>query len=536
MESNPPQGETYTFEKYTNKIKGWRKRIFTLNSDDVTYTKPNKDEVLERHHLSQMSYISIVKPNNFLLLKIISPPNNELMIRSLSNSDNRELYKIKNRLNAYKLVFHMNIVRYLYDNSLESNLNIKELEVNIQQYSTNKYYDNMLVLVEENRKKIEETSLKIKTKYNELVVKMNEVLKGKQINSLMEPMDENDFVFKEDRDSMPQMKNLFDFSSIEKLKKVNKILLDIFMDFKKREVYQKYLVKPKLVTNPLSDEQYEQKKKRITDDNNAMKSKLVELLNKNTAIKEKFKRTMKFKSLKLYFCPTCNNLLQKTLPTESNCNFDEDCTKRSLFFCRKCQTNYCTTCVLYQRHLKCFRNHSYFPNNTTREKYECLICECDQNQNQPFFACEFCNEFLCNQCVGDLSGKTYTCYNCNYELTWRRRVYAQCNKCMKWKDCYWCCAMCDYIMCLDCYALPRGTCGSFHQIKMIELDKERKERVLNKSIMFKNNFEMSLLGKCSKCNKTFNLKEGGEEQGTIIFACLRCKLFLCEECNREINE
>ena len=91
-------------------------------------------------------------------------------------------------------------------------------------------------------------------------------------------------------------------------------------------------------------------------------------------------------------------------------------------------------------------------------------------------------------------------------------------------------------MCLDCYALPRGTCGSFHQIKMIELDKERKERVLNKSIMFKNNFEMSLLGKCSKCNKTFNLKEGGEEQGTIIFACLRCKLFLCEECNREINE
>ena len=535
MESYPRKENIYTYEKYTNKIKGWRKRIFTLNIDDITFTKPDKEEIIDRHHISQMSYISIIKPNNFFLLKVLSPPNEELMIRSLNNGDNKELYKFKTHLNAYKLVFHMNMVRYLYDKSLESNFDIRELEVNIQQYSTNKFYDTMKVKVEENRKKIEETSLKIKANYSELIAKMNEIFKEKHLN-LIEPMDENDFVFKEDRDSMPQMKNLFDFSSIEKLKKVNKILLDIFMDFKKREVYQKYLVKPKLVTTPLSNEEYEQKKQRIIDDNNVMKAKLVELLNKNTAIKEKFKKTMKFKSLKLYFCPTCNNLLQKTMPTESNCNFDEDCTKRSLFFCRKCQINYCTTCVLYQRHLKDFHNHSYFPNNTSKDKYNCVVCECDQSQGQPFFVCEHCNEYLCNQCVGDLSGKTYNCYNCNMELTWRKRVYSQCNKCMRWRDCFWCCAMCDYIMCLDCYALPRGTCGSFHKVKMIELDKERKEKVLDRAIMFKNNFEMNMLGKCSKCNKTFNPKEGGESEGTVIFACLRCKLFLCEECNTEINE
>lgn len=526
MESSPQKGDIYTLEKYTNKVKGWRKRIFTLNSDDITFTKPNTEEIKRRHHISQMNYISIIKPNNFFLLKIISPHKQNLLIRSHKHNENAELYKFKSHLNAYKIVFYMNLLKYLYDKAIDRNVDIKELEENIKKYSTNEYYDTM-------RRKIEETSMKVKTKYNELVGIMNEMLK-KENQNLIEQMDENDFVFKEDRDNLQQMKNLFDFSSLEKLNKVYNILLDIFLDFKKREVYQKYLVRPKLVTNPLNDEQFENKKKKIINENNSLKSKLVELLNKNIAIKEKFKKTMKFKNIKLYFCPICNNLLQKTPPTESNCNFDQTCTKRSLFFCRKCQTNYCTTCVLYQRHLRDFYNHSFFPNNTQKDQYTCVVCQCDQTQNQPFFVCEHCNEFLCNQCVGDLSGKIYTCYNCNGELTWRRRVYAQCNKCLRWKDCYWCCAMCDYIMCLNCYRLPKGYCGAYHRVKKIELDKERKDRVVDRGIMFKNNFEMNMVGKCAKCNKTLNKKE--EEEGTVIFACLRCKLFLCEDCNKEINE
>ena len=66
MESNPPKGETYTFEKYTNKIKGWRKRIFTLNSDDVTYTKPNKefDEVNEAFSNFRTKTPNVVVMNN----------------------------------------------------------------------------------------------------------------------------------------------------------------------------------------------------------------------------------------------------------------------------------------------------------------------------------------------------------------------------------------------------------------------------------------------------------------------------------------
>ena len=79
--------------------------------------------------------------------------------------------------------------------------------------------------------------------------------------------------------------------------------------------------------------------------------------------------------------------------------------------------------------------------------------------------------------------------------------------------------------------MPKGYCGSFHEIKEINLNNERQNRVIE-PIMFKNNYEMNFLGKCSKCNKTIN---SSIDENTKIYMCLRCKVFLCGKCNFDIN-
>ena len=267
----------------------------------------------------------------------------------------------------------------------------------------------------------------------------------------------------------------------------------------------------------------------------------MDLLNKNSSIKENFKIKLNKENFKLFFCYKCNNLLKRTIRSDSTCKFDKKCNQNSIFYCRRCKINYCTYCINYQRNLKCSKNHSFFPVINCKDKnYECLICK--SKTNIPFYVCSHCNEEICQMCSKGVKEKERTCYICNNELTWKKSIYSQCNKCNIFSHCYWSCCICDFSMCLNCYPILNKKCGGFHELEKINLDEERQSlknqinnignrnnenKDNNNLIMFFNNFELKFFGKCTKCRKTIS--------NGFVFCCLRCMLFLCQDCYKDIE-
>ena len=521
---------SYNLKKYTNPVKGWRPRILKISLDEFSYLKDKEEKPNKIYHITNILKSFIEKKEDKNTLNLIIYPKEELMFE-IEPGKELEIYKIKNKLNALKIIFYVNRLRYLYDKNPSNQIISKEKCETIKKYTTSLLYDELLCISQKNDSKIQKSVDKFRNDYNELVGKINQIFVNKHENNVVELVCENDLIFRHNNEDNEKIKNLFDFSTIEKLHLYYNKLITIFIDIKKKEILTKYYLKP-VIEIQLTDKQFEEKKKKLIEEGTSLKNRLLTLLNRNSTLKEKFKKILKAKNYKLYFCPQCNNLLQKTNKTDSNCHFDTDCTGKSLFYCRKCRINYCTVCVVYHRNLKCYRNHTYFPNHLSSEnnrEFNCFLC--DSKEDFPFYSCEHCKEDICNKCVGGKTGKTNTCFNCINELTWRKRVYCQCSKCYKWKDCFWCCILCDYLLCIDCYRMPKGYCGSFHEIKEINLDNERKNRVIE-PIMFKNNYEMNFLGKCSKCNQTIN---SSIDENTKIYMCLRCKVFLCEKCNFDIN-
>ena len=232
-------------------------------------------------------------------------------------------------------------------------------------------------------------------------------------------------------------------------------------------------------------------------------------------MKENLKNMILSQNKKLYFCIRCNSLIEKTLLDKSNCNFDKLCTNRSFFYCKKCKLHLCIKCVVYQRGMKCSKNHKYFQKTVnTNEEIKCFIC--NKANNFPYYECKHCKEQICSDCASDSSTRQNSCFNCNNELTWRKCIYTKCNRCNKICDCFFYCICDDYSICINCSNLPKKMCGALHKLEEIDLmenycftDKINQEKLNN---IYCYNYEFLFNGKCSWCNSNMGKKK--------IWACL----------------
>lgn len=265
--------------------------------------------------------------------------------------------------------------------------------------------------------------------------------------------------------------------------------------------------------------------------NENIQNRILSGLNSNTKMKENLKNLIISQNIKLYFCLKCNSLIEKTLIDKPNCNFDKTCTNRSFFYCKKCKIHFCTKCIVYQRGLKCSKNHTYFKKPVLNEETKCYIC--NKLNKIPYYECKFCKELICSDCASICTSKQNTCFNCNNELTWRKNIYTSCDRCHKLSECFYCCICCDYSICLNCASIPDKLCGTLHNLEEIDLrknyyykDKIDNDLICNKIYSF--NYWLEFSGKCSWCNSTIGKNR--------IWGCLRCSLFLCEKCVKRNRE
>ena len=152
-------------------------------------------------------------------------------------------------------------------------------------------------------------------------------------------------------------------------------------------------------------------------------------------MKENLKNLILSQNKKLYLCIKCNSLIEKGLLDKANCNFDNSCTNRSFFYCKRCKLHLCTKCVVYQRGLKCSKNHKYFKKAINSEESKCFLC--NRANMIPYYECKYCKEMICSDCSSGVVGRQNSCFNCNNELIWRKCIYTSCNRCQKLSDCFY---------------------------------------------------------------------------------------------------
>ena len=270
------------------------------------------------------------------------------------------------------------------------------------------------------------------------------------------------------------------------------------------------------------------------EQNERIENRIIAGLNSNTKMKENLKNLILSQNKKLYLCIKCNSLIEKSLLDKANCNFDNSCTNRSFFYCRRCKLHLCTKCVIYQRGLKCSKNHKYFKKAINSEETKCFLC--NKANNIPYYECKYCKEMICSDCSSGVVGRQNSCFNCNNELIWRKCIYTSCNRCQKLSDCFYYCVCCDYYVCLNCSSLPKNEmCGALHNLKEIDLmnsycctDKTDKEQIPRINDKYCFNYEVLFSGKCCWCNATIGKNK--------IWGCLRCSFFLCDNCNKRNSE
>ena len=270
------------------------------------------------------------------------------------------------------------------------------------------------------------------------------------------------------------------------------------------------------------------------EQNERIQNRIIAGLNSNTKMKENLKNLIISKNKKLYLCIKCNSLIEKSKLDKANCNFDKSCTSRSFFYCKRCKLHLCTKCVIYQRGMKCSKNHKYFQKPIITDDSKCFLC--DRKKIVPYYECKYCKELICSDCSNGVIGRQNACFNCNNELIWRKCIYATCNRCQKYADCFYYCVCCDYYVCLNCSSLPKNKmCGALHNLREIDLmdsycctdktDKETTDKINDK---FCFNYEVLFIGKCSWCNVTIGKNK--------IWGCLRCSLFLCDTCVKKNSD
>lgn len=550
-------------------VKQFNPTIFFIDEDEFYYKKKKNDENYKRFHISYLKEVYIQKqikekPDYILIIDLFENIQNnkkETLIK-LAEKDgfSETLSQIKKILNVKRLQYDLNIFLYKYKEKMEFLLNNNPIITKFEDESKTNIdkIKNALKKNEYMTKNIDAINSLFNEKLNNFVKLLNQndinanLMEEETINKIKILLS-NNFDF---QDAKKSNKN---FDELEKFKNIYLNLIKLFSQIKFCFILKKFkfcdkkyllefqkankisksnISKEELSLNDEKDgneiieendanqnkDNIENRISKKKEQNEAYKSRILSALNSNTKMKDNLKNMILTQNKKLFFCLVCNTLLEKTLLDKATCNFDSKCTSRSFFFCKKCKIHFCTKCIIYQRGLKCFQNHKYFPKPiNANEDTKCFLC--NKSKVFPYYECKYCKEQICSECSDGVNIRQNSCQNCNNELNWKKCLFTECDKCHKLSECFYFCICCDNSICLNCSNNPKGKCGALHDLEKIEFNLDEPDKYKKR---FCDNYEILIDGKCSLCNITVGK--------TPMWACLRCSLFLCDKCFKKIDE
>ena len=550
-------------------VKQFNPTIFFIDEDEFYYKKKKNDENFKRYHISYLKEVYIQKqikekPDYILMIDLFENIQNnkkETLIK-LAEKDgfSETLSQIKKILNVKRLQYDLNIFLYKYKEKMEFLLNNNPIITKFEDESKTNIdkIKNALKKNEYMTKNIDAINSLFNEKLNNFVKLLNQndinanLIEEETINKIKILLS-NNFDF---QDAKKSNKN---FDELEKFKNIYLNLIKLFSQIKFCFILKKFkfcdkkyllefqkankisksnISKEELSLNDENDgneiteendanqnkDNIENRISKKKEQNEAYKSRILSALNSNTKMKDNLKNMILTQNKKLFFCLVCNTLLEKTLLDKATCNFDSKCTSRSFFFCKKCKIHFCTKCIIYQRGLKCFQNHKYFPKPiNANEDTKCFLC--NKSKVFPYYECKYCKEQICSECSDGVNIRQNSCQNCNNELNWKKCLFTECDKCHKLSECFYFCICCDNSICLNCSNNPKGKCGALHDLEKIEFNLDEPDKYKKR---FCDNYEILIDGKCSLCNITVGK--------TPMWACLRCSLFLCDKCFKKIDE
>lgn len=550
-------------------VKQFNPTIFFIDEDEFYYKKKKNDENYKRFHISYLKEVYIQKqikekPDYILIMDLFENIQNnkkETLIK-LAEKDgfSETLSQIKKILNVKRLQYDLNIFLYKYKEKMEFLLNNNPIITKFEDESKTNIdkIKNALKKNEYMTKNIDAINSLFNEKLNNFVKLLNQndinanLMEEETINKIKILLS-NNFDF---QDAKKSNKN---FDELEKFKNIYLNLIKLFSQIKFCFILKKFkfcdkkyllefqkankisksnISKEELSLNDEKDgneiieendanqnkDNIENRISKKKEQNEAYKSRILSALNSNTKMKDNLKNMILTQNKKLFFCLVCNTLLEKTLLDKATCNFDSKCTSRSFFFCKKCKIHFCTKCIIYQRGLKCFQNHKYFPKPiNANEDTKCFLC--NKSKVFPYYECKYCKEQICSECSDGVNIRQNSCQNCNNELNWKKCLFTECDKCHKLSECFYFCICCDNSICLNCSNNPKGKCGALHDLEKIEFNLDEPDKYKKR---FCDNYEILIDGKCSLCNITVGK--------TPMWACLRCSLFLCDKCFKKIDE
>lgn len=550
-------------------VKQFNPTIFFIDEDEFYYKKKKNDENYKRFHISYLKEVYIQKqikekPDYILIIDLFENIQNnkkETLIK-LAEKDgfSETLSQIKKILNVKRLQYDLNIFLYKYKEKMEFLLNNNPIITKFEDESKTNIdkIKNALKKNEYMTKNIDAINSLFNEKLNNFVKLLNQndinanLMEEETINKIKILLS-NNFDF---QDAKKSNKN---FDELEKFKNIYLNLIKLFSQIKFCFILKKFkfcdkkyllefqkankisksnISKEELSLNDENDgneiteendanqnkDNIENRISKKKEQNEAYKSRILSALNSNTKMKDNLKNMILTQNKKLFFCLVCNTLLEKTLLDKATCNFDSKCTSRSFFFCKKCKIHFCTKCIIYQRGLKCFQNHKYFPKPiNANEDTKCFLC--NKSKVFPYYECKYCKEQICSECSDGVNIRQNSCQNCNNELNWKKCLFTECDKCHKLSECFYFCICCDNSICLNCSNNPNGKCGALHDLEKIEFNLDEPDKYKKR---FCDNYEILIDGKCSLCNITVGK--------TPMWACLRCSLFLCDKCFKKIDE
>ena len=550
-------------------VKQFNPTIFFIDEDEFYYKKKKNDENYKRFHISYLKEVYIQKqikekPDYILIIDLFENIQNnkkETLIK-LAEKDgfSETLSQIKKILNVKRLQYDLNIFLYKYKEKMEFLLNNNPIITKFEDESKTNIdkIKNALKKNEYMTKNIDAINSLFNEKLNNFVKLLNQndinanLMEEETINKIKILLS-NNFDF---QDAKKSNKN---FDELEKFKNIYLNLIKLFSQIKFCFILKKFkfcdkkyllefqkankisksnISKEELSLNDENDgneiteendanqnkDNIENRISKKKEQNEAYKSRILSALNSNTKMKDNLKNMILTQNKKLFFCLVCNTLLEKTLLDKATCNFDSKCTSRSYFFCKKCKIHFCTKCIIYQRGLKCFQNHKYFPKPiNANEDTKCFLC--NKSKVFPYYECKYCKEQICSECSDGVNIRQNSCQNCNNELNWKKCLFTECDKCHKLSECFYFCICCDNSICLNCSNNPKGKCGALHDLEKIEFNLDEPDKYKKR---FCDNYEILIDGKCSLCNITVGK--------TPMWACLRCSLFLCDKCFKKIDE
>ena len=561
--------EFYILKQSGGLVKQFNPTIFFIDEDEFYYKKKKNDENYKRFHISYLKEVYIQKQikekQEYVLIidlfENIQNNKKETLIK-LAEKDgfSETLSQIKKILNVKRLQYDLNIFLYKYKEKMEFLLNNNPIITKFEDESKTNIdkIKNALKKNEYMTKNIDAINSLFNEKLNNFVKLLNQndinanLMEEETINKIKILLS-NNFVF---QDAKKSNKN---FDELEKFKNIYLNLIKLFSQIKFCFILKKFkfcdkkyllefqkankisksnISKEELSLNDENDgneiteendanqnkDNIENRISKKKEQNEAYKSRILSALNSNTKMKDNLKNMILTQNKKLFFCLVCNTLLEKTLLDKATCNFDSKCTSRSFFFCKKCKIHFCTKCIIYQRGLKCFQNHKYFPKPiNANEDTKCFLC--NKSKVFPYYECKYCKEQICSECSDGVNIRQNSCQNCNNELNWKKCLFTECDKCHKLSECFYFCICCDNSICLNCSNNPKGKCGALHDLEKIEFNLDEPDKYKKR---FCDNYEILIDGKCSLCNITVGK--------TPMWACLRCSLFLCDKCFKKIDE